>query len=514
MEKALGHHNLSDKSNPTVLGITGNNWSRWQEQTDILKNIDVIIITHSRYIALCLDDDLRLAFSERREVLIIDEKINFPTYSFSEVYYENIRRMLPSIVLKDEFDKICKDLRIILEKQQTANNQNLVIRMRPSNSKDKIQHFLELINLNINDIKDLTKRSAIQNCAQGIEQWYSTMCIYNGGNIITFNRKHRLWGLKNNIILDASSNIDGVYHISEDYNVVSEKRIIDHSNSTFHIIPFNTGKGNIKKHETEYFKEIAKKIKHYHKENDQTLIICHKDNFPLIEEQLLRLSINDIHVAKVTIEFGEEKRQIERVKQSFAINWFGNIIGKNEYTDFSNCWIIGTPNIPLGQYPIQYMMYSKQKDLTNKKLELIQGSFKNKIFNELKNGYVASEIYQSLKRIQRNVLPNGNFFIVNNNKTITDLVLGEIKGVKNIEEIELDFVQKKKQESESNYIDLFIDYMRELPIGEYPKKDITKKLNIIHLYRVLKADRVKQLETYGYIKIKGKSIEKIDLWSK
>ena len=52
------------------------------------------------------------------------------------------------------------------------------------------------------------------------------MCIYNGENIITFDRRYKLWGLKNNIILDASSNIDGVYQISDDYNVVGKVALL------------------------------------------------------------------------------------------------------------------------------------------------------------------------------------------------------------------------------------------------------------------------------------------------
>ncbi len=513
METALSHHNPTERTYPFVLGITGDNWSKWSKQLDILQEIHVIIITHQRYINLCLDDEVRSAFSQNRDVLIIDEKINFPIYSFSEAYYKEVRGALPSFRFEEDYDKVCKKLRVELEKNEIAGNSNKCIRVKPNIHPSTLKNFKDKMEININNIKDMKDRSIIKNFMEGLDNWYNEMCIYNGGNIITFNRRHMLWGLKNNIILDASSSIDGVYHISENYNVIDDSRIIDHCNSSFQLIPFNSSKSSLKENQI-FFKEITEKIKQYHSESDQTLIICHKGNYSIIVEHFLRHGITDIHIANETIRNDGEEHQEERVTQPFAINWFGNVIGKNAYADFTNCWVIGTPNISLGHYLMHYMMYAKQTNLSNKKLDIVRGNFINEEFNKVRNGFVASEIYQSLKRIQRNVKPNGNFFIVNSNHEITEQVLGQFKGTNNRKEIYLKFVLKKKEQRESNYIDSLIDYIRDkLPIGVHPKNVINKDLNINHMYRVLKADRVKALEEHGYIKINKNSIEKLKDWS-
>lgn len=365
----------------------------------------------------------------------------------------------------------------------------------------------------IKDIKDQKQRNTIQFFLDGLKHWYNEMCIYNGDSIMTFNRKHKLWGLKNSIILDASSTIDGVYHISEDFNVIGDERIIDHNNSTFYRIPFNTSKSNLNEKQNEYFKELAEKIEENHQKGEQTLIICHEDNSTKIENQLLRLGIKDIHIANETLREEDEELAEGSVAQAFAINWSGNVIGKNAYADFTNCWIVGTPNIPIGQYLIHYMMYTKQSNLANKKIEIAVGRFKNDDFNKVQRGFVAADIYQSLKRIQSNVKPSGKFFIINSNQAIIDLVLGQIKGTTNRKEIQLKFIQEHKNQIGSNNVDLFIDYLKNnVSLGEHSKGDICEALGISRLYRVLKADRVNALVIHGFIKVDRTKIVKLKSW--
>lgn len=105
MERALSHHNSPERVDaPAVLGITSDNWSKkWREQAHKLKDVNVIIITHKRYIDLCLDDEMRSAFSIDRDVLIIDEKINFPIHSFSEKYYTKVWKPCLLLDLKENF---------------------------------------------------------------------------------------------------------------------------------------------------------------------------------------------------------------------------------------------------------------------------------------------------------------------------------------------------------------------------------------------------------------------------
>jgi hypothetical protein len=105
-----------------------------------------------------------------------------------------------------------------------------------------------------------------------------------------------LWGLDNNIILDASAGIDGAYNNKEIFIVVGQERIIDHSNSLFTIVDFNSGKSNLRINEDDFYPEICKLIKERHGATDKTLILCHKENAVRIETELLRMGVQSIGI--------------------------------------------------------------------------------------------------------------------------------------------------------------------------------------------------------------------------
>ncbi|MNW30373.1 hypothetical protein D3C74_72580 [compost metagenome] len=47
-----------------VIGITSDNWSYYRQNLEVVRDSDVLIITHSRYKMLCEDDELRRWFTE------------------------------------------------------------------------------------------------------------------------------------------------------------------------------------------------------------------------------------------------------------------------------------------------------------------------------------------------------------------------------------------------------------------------------------------------------------------
>jgi hypothetical protein len=493
----LKHHNNAFQTN--VLGITSNSWSKeWRMKKDKLKDIPVLIISHERYIRLCLDDEIRQAFTENREVLVIDEKVNFPVYSFSKSYYDKVRSILP-YTLQGELDKVCEKLLRELQKHEVKNkDKNKCVRCEPKIHHATLDRFKRLMEVNIENVRNMEDRNTIENFMKGLDLWYTTKCVYNGGNISTFNRKHTLWGLQNNIILDASAYVDGVYQLLNNYKLIGQERIVDHSNCSFTVIDFNSSKGNLKKNEKEFYKEICEKIQANHKPSDKTLIICHKNDYKRVKEQLNEIGIIDI---------GEGDKYD---KEDFAINWYGNLTGKNHYAEFTQCWLIGTPNLPYEHYLIHYMMYSKSSDLGRKSLEIEHGRFKNEEFRKVQVGYIASEIYQSIKRIQRNAKPQGEFFIVNSDKEIISKVLNQIKGSSDFERIQLDFdIKRREEKKKGDNVDKFIGYIRYLPVGMHPKKKFKDRLQITNLDRILRDSRVKDLEETGVIKIYYRAIEKL-----
>lgn len=499
-----------------AVAINAENWSKeWKGNLDTLKRKKVIFISHQRYIDLCVDDTMRKVFSEDRDILIIDEKINFPVFTYNDKYYTKIIAILPNSI-RNELMKVCKPLNNTLAKMEANKRTNQCVRIEAGIHPATLENFKKLIEVNMENytIRGQDDRKIIETFMEGLELWYSKQSIYNAGNISTNNpkHKHKHWGLNNNIILDASAAIDGVYKINpEKYRLIPQIRVVDHSNCAFHMINFNSSKTKIKEYRQDYYSEIIQKINNYRKVEDKTLIVCHKDNVETIRKHLIKV----IPVQEVWVDKVDKTNDLSYSNQSIAIAWYGNLIGKNEFKDFTQVWILGTPNIPHEQYLVHYLQYS-DKYFGNRSIDVVKGRFKNDQFRTVQVGYVASEIYQSIKRIQRNVNPKGEFFIVNNDEEILSMVLSQIKGAKLSDKpIELMFIKEKEEEKKSNkkpgQVQQFIDYILSQPKGIYPKSEITKNLRISKINRVLLDARVKALlpNVTKQIQVHNKTIERL-----
>ncbi|MED4403713.1 hypothetical protein [Metabacillus fastidiosus] len=480
------------------VAITHENWKDWQYKLDELQRQKVIFISHQRYIALCEDDGLREVFSKDRDILIVDEKVNFPVYTYNDKRYTDIFKMVPN-GLRDSLVKVCKPLNQFIEEQQAFKNTNKVLTHKFNIHPATLKNFTNEIQIALDNltIKNLDERNAIIGFVNELQLFYSSQCVYNSGNISTYNPKHRHWGLKNNIILDASGQIDGVYSCNPNkYRVIQQSRIVDHKECKFNIVKFNSSKTKVNTFSEQYFKEMAQRIISNKKESDAVLIVAHKDFAEKIYKQLIQLHDEE----DIWIDKRDKKNDEDYAIQSIAIAWYGNLIGKNWAENFTQCWLISTPNIPFEQYLIHFLHYSDDK-IGNKSTDVIKGRYKNQFFSDIQRGYIASEMYQSLKRIQRNAKPKGEFFIACQDAEIINMVLSQIKNAEILNIIELDFVkqiqeEKEKQKQENrkpDQVDRFIEYIMKLEKGRYKKSVIANELKISKINRVLSDVRTKSI---------------------
>jgi hypothetical protein len=498
---AIGVHDVMDNM---VLGITSDNWKEWMDRPNKLRDFRVLIITHERYIRLCLDKQLRGAFTEGRHTLIIDEKISLPVYSFSEKVYREMQVALP-FQLQEELIQVCKPLfSKITQLQSKRNSNNECIRCKPEINDSTLTKFINVVNSNMSNI-DKRNWNDVRKFLIALEVLYSTDCLYNGGRITSFNRGHKLWGLKNNIILDANGEIDYTYKIADNINVDRQSKVIDHSKSTLYWIKHNSSSSYIRNTKKEYFEEVCRLIREKQNEIDKTLIITHNEFEKTVIEHLKKHGDDKIGI-------GDNYNG-----ESLAVNHFGNLIGKNIYRDFTQCWIIGTPNIPMETHLIHWMQYA-QRSLGKKGLKMVKGKdkygFKNEEFEKVRMGYLIGEFYQCIKRIQRNPQPQAGFFIITKDE---DIVKGVSKQMKNIMQVVLpDLVIETKKEDgrgkgKNEKVTALVNYLVQLPRGEYPKGELCEKagINTAHFSRYRNNVEIKKLEEAKMIIIKHTSITKL-----
>lgn len=480
------------------LAITHENWSEYRLKMDHLHRTKFIYISHQRYISFCENEELREEITKGRDTLIIDEKILFPVYTYNDKRFIKLLEILP-YGLRDSLTKVCKPLNDYIALQQVSKNTNKVLTHKFKIHPATIKNFTDSVKLALANktISDSDERNTVYDFINELQMFYGSQCVYNSGNISTHHPKHKHWGLNNNIILDASAEIDGTYQSNTDkYKVLNQTRIIDHEDCTFNVIKFNSAKSKVIKYSKEYFSEVANRIKDNQAEGDKVLIVGHKDFAQRIHNELAKIHCEQ----DIWIDKRDKETDPDYSNQSIAISWYGNLIGKNWAGDFTQVWLLSTPNIPLEQYLIHFLHYSDDK-IGNKSTEVIKGRFKNEKFKAIQKGYIAAEMYQAIKRVQRVANPKGEFFIVSNDEELVSDILSQIKNASVNKVIELDFVkaeeEKKAQQKQTNkkhdQVDMFIDYILSEKKGFYNKSDITKQLKIAKLNRVLSDVRVKVL---------------------
>ncbi|ARU61963.1 hypothetical protein CBW65_13835 [Tumebacillus avium] len=489
---------LTGRGHFSVVGLTSENWtSEWAKKPASLKNVRVLFISHERYVKLCLSDD-RKHFMEGRHVLIIDEKVVFPIHTFNKAKYDKIRAYFPR-PLQKEYDKVCDPLLHWLDKLEDQKNQ--CARVKANIHPATISNFKSIVEPYLSSLA-IKERQEVDHFLQGIDIWYGTKCAFNSGNISGSDQRYKHWGMQNNIILDASANIDGVYKLDKNkFRIINQGNVVDHSNCVFNIYQFNSSKSNIRKNQEHMLAEVAQKIQLNLQAEDRILLICHKENAEKLNRYLHEVRLDDVLVHEKEKEYWGEQ---------IVINWYGNLVGKNDYSLFNKCWLIGTPNLPFEHYLLQYLQYSNI-DWGKKGMALHAGRFTNDTFHSVQLGFVSAEIYQALKRIQRVSVPHGEFNLVLSNDEIVTKVLSSFKNSTNRKALHFDFKVKQDEErteTRSIRASELANYLKGLPMGEYSKMSIREANGIdqAHFSGYLKHPKILKLTQEGKIIISYKTI--------
>jgi len=168
-----------------------------------------------------------------------------------------------------------------------------------------------------------------------------------------------------------------LYKIRKNFVLHNQERVFNYYNWTFNITNINSCRSSIKKADN-YFKEIDKHLQELSKQ--EILVIGSKD----IEENKT-LSVND----------------------NIKVAYLGNIVGKNDWRDLTQCYVILNPQIPFSQYILKYLFYAKDNidnsvlgDLKRRPYSKVY-RFNNPILEQIRVSQVAIDMYQGIKRINR-----------------------------------------------------------------------------------------------------------------
>lgn len=442
-----------------------------------LEAYPILIITHQKYRVLMIDANKRKLFIRGRTTLVIDEFLSaIHPISLDKCDIETYRALFKEdYILLRAFEKAMYMATDFLKSWNKMDNVRKYVSLADKSPTKEFKKLIELIRANITDelleknkcrieqssnsnvnIKLLAEIKTIKILCDKLmeyKQLFGNMCLYFGKKLITTDKRYKYWFLDNNIMLDASGELQIAYSLNkEEFDLRHCEKVLDHSKWKIINIPVTTTT-SAKEKITNFYEVVNDEIKKY---GDDILVVGKKDEMFLIDVP-------------------EENKA-----------YFGNVTGSNAWYDKKNVAIIQTHNLSDVDYILKFLHYSREKldENFNLNARCIGRShkaiyaFTDKRLEDIRLYWVASEIYQAVKRVNRNMIHTTDVLIFLNNEKIISLVKEQMKNC-NLEVVDYQKdvfqIMENKQDKyfeelqKNSYATKFIELLAELQNGLHPE---------------------------------------------
>ncbi len=464
-----------------------------------LESIPILIITHQKYKVLMMDTNKRKAFTKGRATLVIDEFLSaIHTISLSESDIETYRVLFShDTILLQAFEKAVNKLSDYLtvwnkndgirkfasiadstptkffnelKKLIRANMTNEILETRKCEiEKNKSEHE----NINLSLLSELKTVKILYDRLMEYKQLFGHMFLYCNKKMFTTDKRYKYWFLDNNIMLDASGELQIAYSLNtEEFDLKHCEKVLDHSKWKIINIPVTTTTST-KERIINFYDVVNEEIKKY---GSDILVVGKKDEMSLIDVP-------------------EENK-----------GYFGNITGSNNWYDKKNVAIIQTHNLSDVDYILKFLHYSRGK--LNEKFNLSARShgrweqttysFNDNRLEDIRVYWIASEIYQAIKRVNRNMLYATDVIIFLNNEKIISLIQEQMKNCSlQVIDYQKDTFQVEKSKQD--------EYLKKLQQDSYATKFIeflAEIQNGLHQDMIDKDNRISKVKAREYLGIK------------
>lgn len=453
--------------------------SNVQKVNSLLAHIPIVIITHQKYSVLMKDSSKRKIFTRNRSTLVIDEflsTINAISLGVSDL--ETYKALFRNDnVLSQAFEKAMHQPIDFLDTWNKEDSSRRFITLTDKSPSKDFDKLIKLIRANVSDQLLKTWREKINSnadteldvnfvllndlctvkilCERILEykQLFTSMCLYSDKKLYTTDKRYNYWFLDNNIMLDASGELQIAYSLNNEEFILQHcEKVLNHRRWKIINIPVTTTTA-VKDKILNFYDVVNQKLKEY---GNDILVVGKKDEMDLINVP-------------------EENK-----------GYFGNITGSNQWYDKKNVAIIQTHNLSDVDYILKYLHYARETieesfpltcKCNGRSVKRIY-SFTDKRLEKIRVHWIASEIYQAVKRVNRNMKYNTDVLIFINNEEVIELLKAQMTNC-SVETIDFDsdvfIMEKSKQDDyietlkQDSYASKFINFLAETQNGLHPE---------------------------------------------
>lgn len=474
-----------------------------KEPIKALEQYTFVFITHERYRRLSLNAKERELYTNNRDLLIIDEyvdmtknvdlavdtrKIEKDNYIiFNRTKYiqwqDKISRLFGanSNMLK-AFEIVTKELNNVLEFNRNIEKATL---FGFEKYLEKIHNELKETPINTETFNNTQKKEyrKYKKIISDLKNFYIGSFIIEEGKraeettLKVPNYEIEMWGLKRNIILDASAQFHFEYTLNPNiYKIHKQKKVFNyHKWELINVKVNSTTSGKTKyKDYDETVNKIIKKLG-----EDNTLVVTTKDN--------------DVK----PIDKSNPQKGYKKIKIFFGtVTHWGDFKGKNEYGKLQHEIIEDSNWLWYSDYILKYLYYARHEPNKNidLKYNVRKRRFDSALLQIMAENMTIDNYYQAVKRINRNMEYESRVCIMCDNERIFNAVVGMLPNCKHsvkdnvFEKIKKDRkIENPKEKKQINACIELLTYILEhkaipqnmLKIIENNDKLLKKKDNII-----------------------------------
>lgn len=449
-----------------------------------LDTYSFVFITHSKYRRLLLNSAERYNFTRGRGLLIIDEYIDFvQPIEFSSTYNVLLRKDVKELGGKKAvrvYDQItyelnCEIARLNRLRDMARDEKNKDLKPKQFecfNAKTSIQNIRKLIEQASAEIEKHSSKGKLMEYQKNndwtsifdklkqLENFYLGTSIEEYSSNEHTNKKEQLllvpsyylqpYFLKNNILLDASAELNTIYkYLPNIYHLVSQKKIFDHSNFTIKHLHINGTKLAQRKKYINYEEASRKIVKELRNEQDEDF------------EKTLVVTIKDRCVNK-----DDEQVYVYQIPdEELFVAYYEILKSNNGFKDFQNCFL-ETLYMPPPRLCILKYLYFTRKKLQTGDIDTTFGNddgvgkFRNVELEEIRKYEIANLSYQAIKRINRDML-------LDNCKIVWNCHYDEVVNIVKIMMLNCNYEKDSKLEQ------YYVEIEKEIDKDSYLGKTIT-----------------------------------------